>query len=151
MLSPPNTERTVESAQEARSLPSSPSTVSVRGMMAMHTARLEFAWKMQGLKPRGKSPFLFSKHSTVRMRGVKSATENSHPFVKPVPTLQLTHVFGLECFLAHFTGIGTGHLRKQMYPSNKGLFPQLAFQNFCSTGYKLFSITVKQTEGTTYF
>lgn len=85
------------------------------------------------------------------MRSVQTATGNSHPLVKPVPTLQLTHVFGLEYFSAHFTGICAGHLWKQMYPSNKGLFPQLAFQNFCSTGCKLFSITVKQTEGTTYF
>ena len=44
---------------------------------------------------------------------MKIATENSYPFVKPVPTLQLTHVFGLEYFSADFAGICTGHLEKQ--------------------------------------
>lgn len=83
------------------------------------------------------------------------AKEKSYPFVELVPTLQHTYVFGFEYLMAHFTGICTQGLWKQMYLDNKSLnsflLYHLPLRIWPSNTLPLFPIVAKQTDGVTYF
>lgn len=87
------------------------------------------------------------------MHAVRMDKEKSYPFVKLVPTMQHTYIFGFEYLMAYFTGICTQGLWKQMDPDNKSLNSFLLhhLSIWPSNTLPLFPIIAKQTDGVTYF
>ena len=61
----------------------------------------------------GKKPLLFSKPVTVCMHDMRTADEDTYPFVTLVPTVQHTQASGFHHLAAHLTARCARGLREQ--------------------------------------